>query len=885
MSGLIGLGGKTNATKTQKYSSLSVQTSALNQPIVLMWGKARLTDNLIWYNNFKAHKVKQAGGKSGAVGGGKGAQSYTYTVAVAMALCEGPIQSIDRVWQNQSTTTLSALNLTLFTGTASQTPPSFISTNFPAEAFSYPYTAYVFSPKYDLGSSQSLPQHWFEVVGPLSGTMPGTVDVNFADCINDLLTNPQYGFSAANISIDVSTFAQYKAYVQAQGLFGSPVLESQEAVNTIIDRWAQLTNSWIFESAGDLKFVPLGDVAITANGATYTPIADVRYDLTVNDFADPAQPIKVVLKDPSDCYNRTVFEIENRDNNYATYPCEYKDQTLIDLEGQRDANNTSAHEFKSIAIGQLSVTLAGKRAAYIRNTYQFKLPYRFLLLEPGDIVQITDPNNEAITHLPVRIVSVEEDEGEVLSFTAEEFTGVVGVVNAPAVTAATPADFNRLVDPGNVNPPAAFEASSALTGGRPELQIAASGGQFWGGSEVYISFDNASYVFIGTITSPAPQGVLTAGLASHVDPDTTNTLSVDMTQSQAQLSAVTHADADALRTLSLICPQPVSGVIQTSGIEFVSYGTVTATGTYTDDLTYLRRGQYGTAPGSHSSGDQFTVMDLTGAGGTTLSYEVPTQYIGQPLYLKFCSYNIYGLALQDISTVTAYSYSPTGAGYGGGAGGVPTTPTGLTATPGSGQNTVSWNSNPATDNVTEYDLYAAPGPGAAFGSATLIWHGLASAFVETGLSSGQQRTYFLIARNAVGPSNHTTGFDCTASVTTKRLQFRGGTSGRKPNNLEVLFSVAMKSGDKLSATLPGSLLECDATGTPTGNWTITLKRVVSGTPTTIGTGTINAGASTGTWTFASDVTFNDGDLFTATAPAADATCSGVAYTIIGSATT
>lgn len=876
MSGLIFGSQNTNAAKPTKYTSLSVQTSVLDKPITIFWGRARLVPNLIWYNDFTAHKHKQ-GGKGG--GSGSGTKTYTYTVAVAMALCEGPIQSIATVYQNQSTTTLAKLGLTLYLGTTTQTPPGYIITKHPTQALSYARTAYLFASKYDLGSSQTLPQHWFETIGNLSGTMPGTDDANFADIINDLLSNTQYGLDSANIALDPTTWSLYKTYCQAQGIFVSPVLETQETCVSVFDRWAQISNTWIFWSGDKLKFVPLGDSAITANGVTYTPVTDVRYDLTVNDFIDQTQPIKVVRADPADANNRIVFEIENRANKYNTYPCEYKDQTLIDKYGLRDASSVTAHEIKDIAIGNIAVSLYGKRQAYQRNTYQFTLPYRFLLLEPGDIVQITDPNNEAITHLPVRITKVEEDENQNLAFEAEEFTGVVGTISAYTPGSNTPDDVNHLVDPGDVNPPAIFEPNSTLTSGVAQVWIAASGGQYWGSADVYISFDNVSYSFIGDITSPALQGVLTANLASHADPDTTNTLAVDLTQSVGQMPAVTTADADALRTLSLVCPQPVSSVIQTAGAELLAYGSVTATGTYTDNLTYLRRGKYGTSPGSHSTGDQFTVIDLTEAAGTTLIYNLPAQYIGQTLYFKFVSTNQFGLSPQDISTVTAYQYVPTGAGYGGGTGGVPATPTGLTATGGSGQITVNWNANSSSDNVTAYLLYAVNGPSGSFGSASLIWQGVATSFTESGLGNGVTRTYFLIAKNGAGNSAHTAGVDGTTAAASFRLQIRGGTPGRKPNNLEELFNITMKAGDKLTSGLPGSLISCEIA--PTANWTMTLKK----NGTSIGSGTVLAGATTGTWTFSSTVTFADGDVLTLTAPASDSTMSGISYTIIASATT
>ncbi len=250
----------------------------------------------------------------------------------------------------------------------------------------------------------------------------------------------------------------------------------------------------------------------------------------------------------------------------------------------------------------------------------------------------------------------------------------------PSTTPTAPT-FDPLILPGDVNKPAVFEPNSALTGGIPQLFIAASGGANWGGCIVNVSFDNVTYSAIGSITNPAPQGVLTATLASHADPDTVDTLSVDLAASTVVLQPdATHADADAFRTLALITPTYTTA-IPSSG-EILSYGAVAAGGggSFSVDLTYLRRGVYGTAPASHASGALFTRADLNRTsppGNTLLIFDLPAQYIGTTIHLKFVSFNRFGNSPQDISTVTAYTYVPTGAGYGGDTGGLPHMPTGL----------------------------------------------------------------------------------------------------------------------------------------------------------------------------------------------------------------
>ena len=168
----------------------------------------------------------------------------------------------------------------------------------------------------------------------------------------------------------------------------------------------------------------------------------------------------------------------------------------------------------------------------------------------------------------------------------------IGVGTARAyprqASAGPPLDF--LVDPGDTNPPIIFEPPPALTGGATEVWLIATGGAHWGGAQVWISSDGNTYALAGTVYRGGRQGALTPGLPSHADPDTTNSLAVDLTQSQGQLLSGTTADADNYVTLCF-CDG-----------ELLSYQTATLTAPYHYSLSYLRRGAYGTSIGAHASG-------------------------------------------------------------------------------------------------------------------------------------------------------------------------------------------------------------------------------------------------------------------------------------------
>lgn len=633
-----------NAANPPNYTGVQIQTSSEGMVLPVIYGANRTAPNLVWTDNFH----KSSGGKKGGggKGGGKGG-NVTYTAGCILAVCEGPVAFGLIFVDNTTVTTFSALNLVAYTGTTTQTPFDCISTLPGFVPIAYRNVAYLATNVYNLGSAAALPQHNFEIYGFFSGS---GADVNPAIFLYDILTNNRYGLNIpAGLIADLT---QYETYCTALHLLMAPVLDKEETALSIFQRWAQLSNSWIFWSENQLKVVPLGDQTVTAYGVTYTPITNIRYNLTYDDFVakSGSPPLTATRSEPSKAYNWVKLDVRDRLNQYSSATLEYKDETSINKYGTFQANSITADEVCDRTIGAVMVGLIGNRALYIRNTYKFVLSYNFVLLEPGDIVSLSDPAI-GLDHYPVRIQSISETDTGELEFIAEECpsgvgTGIVMASQAAGGTALPALD----VDPGPVNPPAVFEPPSSVTVGTPQVWIGASGGPHWGGADVYLSVDDVTYVRSGVIDAVTPQGVLLASLASHADPDTVHTLSVDLIESLTALAAtVTHADADAGRTLALV------------GSELISYGAVAvnAHDAYSSDLTYLRRGFYGTTIAAHAIGDPFSAI----TPANMLQVNLPAAYVGVTIYLKLTSFNIFGEATEDISSVTRYSYTPSGVAY------------------------------------------------------------------------------------------------------------------------------------------------------------------------------------------------------------------------------
>ncbi|MBV9552365.1 MAG: hypothetical protein JO032_06185 [Alphaproteobacteria bacterium] len=224
----------------------------------------------------------------------------------------------------------------------------------------------------------------------------------------------------------------------------------------------------------------------------------------------------------------------------------------------------------------------------------------------------------------------------------------VGTAVLHAKQASAGAPLNPFVAPGNTNPPIIFEPSAGLTGGATEVWIIASGGADWGGCQVWISTDGNTYGLAGTIYRGGRQGVLTATLPAAADPDTAHTLAVDLSQSRGPLLSGTQADADAYVTLCY-CDG-----------ELLSYETAALTATYKYSLTYLRRGAYGTAIGTHASGAAFARF---GPNDPSLfRYFYPASFVGTTVYVKLPAFNTFGQALQSLAATAAHSYTLLGTG-------------------------------------------------------------------------------------------------------------------------------------------------------------------------------------------------------------------------------
>ena len=643
------MGGKSStiSTSEQRILSLQVQQSSQGLTLPVVYGRARVAGNLVWYGDFTTYEHKTTTRQGGKGGGGvkQVDVKYTYEAAVMMALCEGEIKGVTRIWRDKEKfSSPASLRLTLYKGGEEQPVwPHLQQAKHAAQAISYSGTAYLCSPNYELTKSAQIYSHNFEVDGKL-GYSTSIVDANPRDIIRDLLTNQKYGcgFPVENLGdTDV-----YGTYCRAAGIFLSPVYSEQQEAQRNIAELLEQTNSAAVFSQGRLKIVPYGDSGLSGNGATYIPNLTPLYDLSDDDFivSGAEDPVRVERKTNADAYNQVQIEYLDRANDYNIAVAEAKDQANIEQYGIRPKDAVKMHGICDAKVARQVAQLLLQRALYVRNEYEFKLGWKYCLLEPMDLVTLTD-GGLGLDKTPVRITEIEEDEDGVLNVKAEDFPfGTASATEYPTQPSlGYSADYN--VSPGNAHAPVMFEAPLQLTGGEPEIWLATAGGDMWGGAEVWVSTNGDSYTRVGAVSGKARYGSLTAALPAGAVFDRANTLGVEI--GAGQLTGGTEQDSRDLLTLCY------------ADGEFLAYETAELKGVGRYVLGNLTRGAYGSNIDRHEAGRPFVRVDES-----LFKYPVPRDWIGRTVWVKLVSHNVFGSGAQDLAEVPAYSYRIIGAPLG-----------------------------------------------------------------------------------------------------------------------------------------------------------------------------------------------------------------------------
>lgn len=724
MAGIKALQGGTTRISDEVVNTLTLQSSAYGLVVPIVGGVYKVGGNLVDYLDFKseAHTEEQ-GGK----GGGVESTTYTYSVSLIMGLCMGRVNVgrvfkgkevlgsalsgvarqagtqavpgsgamtfplangaamlgdvfltytsggkmavlsngidykvegaaltiLDDKWRSKSLaygfsyssaspSGLTQIGLSLKNGDISQSPPSWIaSSGDPSHSQNYPGLAYIHGEDYALGNSTSVPNHAVEVAGfgayRYGSSQP---DCNTAEFIAWVLTAGDFGAGVPAERLDVKAWIDY---VAAAGLLSSPALTTQTKASDLLKRACDLTNTVAVPSYDRIKLLPLCDVEVTGNGVTYTPDNTFRFDINADWIIGD---VELTRKQKSDRFNHFRVEYRDRGAYYAPAIAEAMDDEDIAINGKRSADTISAPWVCSGDVARLIAQIALQRSMNVNATGRVMLPFAFCMLEPGDLITITDPRR-GLDRLPVRVTAT-SDNGKRVTIDFEEWP--LGVATPAQYQQEVPAGFlhDYSAAPGSVDAPVIFEGPAQLASPTGvEVYVAVRGSSpNWGGAHVFVSYDGTQYKQIGTVYGANRYGLINGAVSSGAA-----SFAVDGLGS-AQLLNGSAEDAQNLETLCYL-----GGV----NPEFVAYQTATLTGAGAYTLSGLVRGAYGSGAQAHIDNAPFVRMD----GTTARSGPLAPELVGQTIYIKCLSFNIYNRATQGLADATAYTYTITGkpAGY------------------------------------------------------------------------------------------------------------------------------------------------------------------------------------------------------------------------------
>jgi len=171
------MGPGSQVVETGRVERLRLTGASEGAAIAQVFGRMRVPGQVIWSSRFLETR------SSRKVGSGKGSapsttvNSYSYSISLGVALCEGVIAGIGRIWADGQEISRSSLALSVYHGTEDQLPDMKIAAVEGEEnAPSYRGLAYVVIADLDLGPfGNRVPQFTFEVLRPAQDISIGAV--------------------------------------------------------------------------------------------------------------------------------------------------------------------------------------------------------------------------------------------------------------------------------------------------------------------------------------------------------------------------------------------------------------------------------------------------------------------------------------------------------------------------------------------------------------------------------------------------------------------------------------------------------------------------------------------------------------------------------------
>lgn len=185
------LGAGAEPVQVGRVDRLRLMGAGEGAGLPLVWGRARVGGQVIWASDYAEQRVQRGGSGKGV--SQPASVGFTYSVSLAVALCEGVVQRVGRVWADGVEVDARRLGMRLYPGTETQLPDPAIAAAKGADAApAYRGTAYVVFEALGLGEfGNRVPQFSFEVFRAAQGHEED--DAPFAEGIRAVALVPGTG--------------------------------------------------------------------------------------------------------------------------------------------------------------------------------------------------------------------------------------------------------------------------------------------------------------------------------------------------------------------------------------------------------------------------------------------------------------------------------------------------------------------------------------------------------------------------------------------------------------------------------------------------------------------------------------------------------------------
>ena len=194
------LGAGSDAIETGRVERFQLVGASEGAPIPRVFGRMRVAGQVIWATRFREEvETRSAGGK----GGGPKVKEYSYTVSLAIALCEGEIARVGRIWADGNEIAKADLAMDVYRGTEDQAPdPKMEAVEGPGRVPAYQGIAYVVISDLDLGAyGNRVPQLTFEVLRPEFDAAP-LAPVEAVRAVAMVPGTGEYGLSTRQLNVE-----------------------------------------------------------------------------------------------------------------------------------------------------------------------------------------------------------------------------------------------------------------------------------------------------------------------------------------------------------------------------------------------------------------------------------------------------------------------------------------------------------------------------------------------------------------------------------------------------------------------------------------------------------------------------------------------------------